>query len=77
MFFVSLYPQFIDIRKPAVVQFAILGVISILIEFLVLSRYAFVADYGTKAIGNGKAVALIGRLSGLLLIGAALRLVSF
>ena len=72
--FVSLYPQFINIEKPAVEQFAILGIISIIIEFQVLVGYAWLADKSRQFLNRGIFEAIINKLGGIFLIGAGIRL---
>ena len=76
LLFTSLYPQFINVNKPAIEQFAILGAISILIEFPVLVGYAWLAERSKKVFRDSKLQPYFNRLAGVFLIGAGLRLLT-
>lgn len=57
VFFTALLPQFIDPHGPVALQFFVLGVISMVIEFPVLAMYGFAADRGRALYGrHGKTV---------------------
>jgi homoserine/homoserine lactone efflux protein len=72
--FISLYPQFINIEKPAVEQFAIIGIISVIIEFQVLAGYAWLAERSKQFLNKGIFQVIINKLGGIFLIGAGIRL---
>ena len=74
LFFVAVLPQFILPGSSVARQVLILAVTSIAIEFIVLSLYGFLAaQLGKLAIG-ARFVALANRVSGLMLILAAVAL---
>lgn len=70
LFFVAILPQFIDRGRPIVFQILVLGVTSIVLEFTVR---AAAARAGRVAMQPRFATAT-SRLSGVLLVGAALGL---
>jgi homoserine/homoserine lactone efflux protein len=72
VFFTALLPQFIDPHGPIALQFFVLGVISIAIEFPVLAMYAFAVDRGRALyVRHGKTVE---RIAGGCLVAAGLKL---
>jgi len=64
-------PQFIDRGRPVVLQLLVLGVTSIVLELVVLAAYASAAARVATAPRFATATS---RLSGVLLVGAALGL---
>jgi threonine/homoserine/homoserine lactone efflux protein len=74
IFFAALLPQFIDPRRPLAAQILILGVTSQAIEALVLSAYVLLAGALAAGVRRRRFAAAFDRISGLLLLGAAVRL---
>jgi homoserine/homoserine lactone efflux protein len=74
LFFVAILPQFIDRGRPIVPQILILGITSILLEFLVLTTYASAAARAARVAMQPRFVSATRRLGGALLVGAALGL---
>jgi len=72
VFFTALLPQFVDASKPMTIQFAVLGLISIVVELPVLLAYGYAADRGRAVYG--KHAPLIERLSGACLVAAGAKL---
>jgi homoserine/homoserine lactone efflux protein len=70
VFFTALLPQFVDPRASIVVQVAILGVTSVVIEFLVLLLYGALAGRLTALATRPRFGRLANRLAGSMLIGA-------
>lgn len=52
VFFTALLPQFVNPHGPLALQFLILGIVSIAIEFPVLAMYGFAADRGRALYGR-------------------------
>jgi homoserine/homoserine lactone efflux protein len=69
-FFTALLPQFVDPRASIVVQVAILGGTSVMIEFLVLLLYGALAGRLTALATRPRFGRLANRLAGSMLIGA-------
>jgi threonine/homoserine/homoserine lactone efflux protein len=76
VFFVSLYPQFISLDSPAIAQFAILGSISIIIEFQVLLGYSWLAERSKQILRKSVFQTIIYKLGGAFLIGAGIRILT-
>jgi homoserine/homoserine lactone efflux protein len=74
LFFVSILPQFIDRTGSIVMQILVLGVTSIVLEFVVLAAYGAVAARAARYATEPRFAAATSRLSGVLLVGAALGL---
>jgi homoserine/homoserine lactone efflux protein len=74
VFFTALLPQFITTEENVLLQFFILGVTSIVVEFPVLVAYGWIAERGRRLIPNGRFSALPDRLAGMFLIGTGIGL---
>jgi homoserine/homoserine lactone efflux protein len=74
LFFSALLPQFIDPAGSVSSQILILGLTSILIEFLVLATYGLIAGRLVKMTQRSLYESLSNRISGALLIAAGLGL---
>ncbi len=70
LFFAALLPQFIRPDQPVVPQVAILGVASVLVEFLVLAGYGFCAGRASELARRPRFVKATNYVSGTLLVGA-------
>ena len=75
LFFVAVLPQFILPGRAVAGQVLILAVTSIFVEFVILSLYGLLAARVGKLAVGARFVALANRLSGLMLILAAVVLV--
>jgi threonine/homoserine/homoserine lactone efflux protein len=73
VFFVALLPQFINPAASVPLQILVLGVTSLVIEFLVLGSYASVAARA-RHLGNGRWSTTLERVGGGCLIAAGTRL---
>jgi homoserine/homoserine lactone efflux protein len=74
LFFTAMLPQFINPQASASVQFALLGLTSIVIEFPVLVLYGWLAHTGGYVIRQGRYGQWIDRCAGIFLIGAGVKL---
>lgn len=74
VFFSALLPQFLSPDGGVLEQFAILGIVSLGIEFCVLSTYGWAAERGSKLILKGRFSMLTDRIAGGFLMGAGLGL---
>jgi homoserine/homoserine lactone efflux protein len=74
IFFSALLPQFVSMEQSVVGQFIVLGVISIAIEFLVLSSYGWAAERGSRRFLKGQFSLLTDRIAGGFLVCAGLGL---
>lgn len=74
LFFVAILPQFIDQGRPIVLQILVLGVTSIVLEFVVLASYGSAAARAARVVMQPRFATATSRLSGVLLVGAALGL---
>jgi homoserine/homoserine lactone efflux protein len=70
VFFSALLPQFIDPPLGIAPQLAILGVTSVIIEFLVLSSYGLAASRASAIARQPRYAVWTDRIGGLFLIGA-------
>ena len=74
VFFTALLPQFIDPEGAVAVQVAILGISSVVIEFVVLAIYVAACHRARSWARDPRFATPLQRAGGLLLIGAAVRL---
>jgi homoserine/homoserine lactone efflux protein len=72
LFFVALLPQFIDPAEPVMPQIFILGVTSVVLEFLALLAYSVAASRCRVVVTQSRFVRLTDRIAGSCLIGAGL-----
>ena len=70
VFFVALLPQFIDPHGSVLVQVAILGVTSVVIEFFVLLAYGVLAGRLTLVAARPRFQTLADRIAGTMLVAA-------
>lgn len=68
VFFSALLPQFIITNEHVTLQFLVLGVISITMEFPVLVAYGWLAERGRRLLPTGRLAALPDRIAGVFLI---------
>ncbi|HZP18553.1 MAG TPA: LysE family translocator, partial [Terriglobales bacterium] len=74
LFFTAILPQFIDARHNVVFQVLVLGVSSILVEFVILFVYGELAGRALSAARNPRFEKITNRVAGSLLIGAGVGL---
>jgi len=74
LFFTAILPQFIDPHAPIAAQIAILGLTSILVEFVVLVGYGLLAGQASRVATQPRFATLTNRAAGTLLIGAGVGL---
>jgi homoserine/homoserine lactone efflux protein len=74
LFFTAILPQFINARHNVVFQVLVLGISSIVVEFIILFTYGQLAGRALSAARNPRFEKLTNRLAGSLLIGAGLGL---
>ena len=72
LFFIALLPQFIEPGQPIMPQIIILGVTSVVLEFLALLAYGIVASRCRVAVARSQYARLTDRIAGSCLIGAGL-----
>jgi homoserine/homoserine lactone efflux protein len=70
VFFAALLPQFIDPKGDVVLQVVVLGITSVIIEFLVLLCYGLAAGRALAVARQPRYATWTNRVSGILLIGA-------
>jgi homoserine/homoserine lactone efflux protein len=70
LFFVALLPQFVSPASPIVPQIIILGLTSVLIEFLVLATYGHLAGRAASVARQSSFIKATNRASGAMLIAA-------
>ena len=68
IFFTALLPQFIDTSQPVAFQFLVLGITSVVIEFVILAAYGFLAARASRLAQQPRFRRLTDRVSGALLI---------
>lgn len=73
VFFAALFPQFISAERPFALQFLILSATYIVIDGAFLASYGAGAGWLAKRL-KGRAAAMLDRIGGTFLIGAALML---
>ncbi|MBI1841027.1 MAG: LysE family translocator, partial [Verrucomicrobia bacterium] len=78
LFVSSLLPQFIDREggRPVSLQLSILVLLTIVVDGVVLSSYAWLAARGGGSLRNSRSVAWIERILGLALVGFGVRLLA-
>lgn len=74
VFFSALLPQFMRPGVSVVEQMAVLGIISLAIEFLVLFGYGWAADRGSRMVLKGRFAMLTDRIAGSVLLCAGIGL---
>jgi len=74
VFFSALLPQFLSPDGGVLEQFAILGIVSLAIEFCVLLSYGWAAERGSRLIFKGRFSVLTDRIAGGFLVGAGIGL---
>jgi homoserine/homoserine lactone efflux protein len=70
IFFTALLPQFIDTSRPVAFQFVVLGITSVVIEFLILAAYGVLAARASRLARQPRFRRITDRVSGTLLIVA-------
>jgi homoserine/homoserine lactone efflux protein len=70
IFFVALLPQFIDVRRAVAPQIAILAITSVLIEFVILSGYGYLAGRVSTLARQPRFMRQTNAASGVMLIVA-------
>lgn len=70
LFFTAILPQFINARGNVVLQILVLGVSSIVVEFIILFCYGQLAGRALAAARNPRFEKITNRVAGSLLIGA-------
>jgi threonine/homoserine/homoserine lactone efflux protein len=70
IFFTALLPQFIDTSAPVAFQFLVLGITSVVIEFVILAAYGFLAARVSRLARERRFRLLTNRISGAFLIVA-------
>jgi threonine/homoserine/homoserine lactone efflux protein len=71
VFFAAILPQFVTPAQPMAVQFALLGVTSVVAEFFVLLGYGVLAGRASELARQPRFAKTADRLAGVLLLGAA------
>jgi len=75
IFFMAILPQFITQGKNISLQFIVLGITSLTIEFIVLMLYGFMASNSKKLVKeNSKFTKTKDRIAGVALIGVGVKL---
>jgi homoserine/homoserine lactone efflux protein len=75
IFFMAILPQFITQGKNIPLQFIVLGITSLAIEFIVLMLYGFMASNSKKLVKeNSKFTKTKDRIAGVALIGVGVKL---
>ncbi len=74
LFFTAILPQFIDTRRSVAFQILVLGVSSILVEFVILFIYGQLAGRALSTARSPRFEKLTHRVAGSLLIGAGIGL---
>jgi threonine/homoserine/homoserine lactone efflux protein len=74
LFFTAILPQFINPHRSVVFQILVLGISSILVEFVILFTYGQLAGRALATARNPRFEKLTNRIAGSLLIGAGIGL---
>ncbi len=74
VFFSALLPQFVSPDGSVLEQFAVLGIVSLAIEFVVLLSYGWAAERSSRLILKGRFALLTDRIAGGFLVCAGLGL---
>jgi threonine/homoserine/homoserine lactone efflux protein len=74
LFFTAILPQFIDARHNVAFQILVLGITSILVEFVILFIYGQLAGRALNTARSPRFEKLTNRIAGSLLIGAGVGL---
>lgn len=74
LFFTAILPQFIDARRNVAFQILVLGISSILVEFLILFGYGQLAGRALSTARSPRFEKITNRVAGSLLIGAGVGL---
>lgn len=74
LFFTAILPQFIDARRNLMFQVLVLGISSIVVEFLILFIYGQLAGRALAAARNPRFEKVTNRVAGSFLIGAGVGL---
>jgi homoserine/homoserine lactone efflux protein len=74
LFFTAILPQFIDARHNVALQILVLGISSILVEFVILFIYGQLAGRALRTARSPRFEKLTNRIAGSLLIGAGVGL---
>jgi len=70
LFFTAILPQFIDAHRNVALQILVLGISSIVVEFVILFTYGELAGRALATARNPRFEKLTNRIAGTLLIGA-------
>jgi RhtB (resistance to homoserine/threonine) family protein len=76
IFFTSLLPQFVDPGRPVLLPFMALGAVFVLMTVLWLGAYCLIAARAAEALRRPRVAAALDRVTGIVLIGIGLRLVT-
>jgi homoserine/homoserine lactone efflux protein len=71
IYFTAMLPQFIDLQKPMIAQFVVLGVTAMATEYVILTVYSWVAQKGSSLLPGPSAVLWQERVAGFSLIAVA------
>ena len=71
LFYGALLPTFLDMTKIHVGDFLVLAGIVVVISYLVYGSYILVAERGRRLLSDGRAARWLNRLTGGVLVGAA------
>jgi len=77
IFFVAILPQFIDIARPQVVQYAILAATTFLVDLVVMAGYTALAAKVMRAMRDERHLKWINRTLGGAFVAAGVALASF
>lgn len=76
VFLVALFPQFIDPSKPQVIQFAILGATTVVIDAIVMLGYTTLASQMGRFIRSENVMGKINKVFGSMFVGCGALLVT-